>query len=534
MSQNQFARRKNWLGGEMTPSSVDEDIRSLRQQLMKSNNIGSFSNVLDFGAGGDGKTNDAGAIQAAYNSLGTAGGGTLLLPAGNYFIGTTSLVFTSQHVRIMGVGNPNSHLNNAAGTSPTTITYTGTGTAITFGASGTQWTAGISLENIGLVVAETTNSGIDMYGVKDSYFKQVTIFGNSGSSNFGIRVYGCISTIFDQVQVSGSGTQVLPANYLGVGIEFLPSAYQIASATDLRRCYFHYCLTGVKVTGSIINFNNCDFEANTTGFNQDTNSDIQVSDSKWENNATDIYFAGAGTGGMAIMSCRNCFFNHYGVQVFFDGGSSVLQTISMTDCEYSSDNATPYLFTANMLNNYAIHNISIINPIYAGTGAASFAISSSGSRGVSVLKSIGGALTKPYQSSFLVTNGTGAANVTGDGTSYTVLWPTEVYDLSSNFASNTFTAPVTGKYFLSVNISLAPIDGSMNARQLTIVTTARTYLHSTNMVLAAPRITIPLTVIADMTVGDTATVVVRVAGSGKTVGVAADATNNFFSGSLIN
>ena len=33
MSQGQFARRKNWFGGNMDPKSVDEDIRNLRLVL---------------------------------------------------------------------------------------------------------------------------------------------------------------------------------------------------------------------------------------------------------------------------------------------------------------------------------------------------------------------------------------------------------------------------------------------------------------------------------------------------------------------
>jgi hypothetical protein len=534
MSQSQFARRKNWVSGNMTASAVDEDLRNLRQQLMKSNNIGTEYNVIDFGAVGDGHTNDANAIQVAYNTLGTAGGGTLVIPAGNYFIGTTSLVFTSPYVKIVGVGNPNTHLNNVAGNSPTTITYSGTGTAITIGASGTQWTQGISMENIGLVVAEGTNSGMDLYGFKDGYIRNVSIFGNSGSSNFGMRVYGCISSVFDMVQISGAGTQVSVANYLGVGIQFLPSSFQVATASDCHRCYFHYCLTGVKVTGSLINFENCDIEACTTGFNQDQNSEIEMSDSKLENNTTQIYFGGASAGGVAYMNMRNCFFNHYSVQILFDGASTVAETICFQDCEFASDNATPYLFTSAMLNSYGLHNISIINPLYAGAGAASFGISSGGSRCVSVSKSVAGAITQPYQASFLVTDGTGAGNVTGDGTLYTELWPTEVYDLSSNFSSNTFTAPVTGKYLLSAQVYLGPILITHTYRTIQIVTTARTYSNVQHCLLAQNVCNLSITVIADMAAGNTATVAVKVESSTKTVGVQNAAANNFFSGSLIN
>ncbi len=44
-----------------------------------------FLSVRDFGAAGDGKTDDTAAFQKALNSAGEAGGGTVLAPRGNYF-----------------------------------------------------------------------------------------------------------------------------------------------------------------------------------------------------------------------------------------------------------------------------------------------------------------------------------------------------------------------------------------------------------------------------------------------------------------
>src|SRR5437868_7588468 len=41
------------------------------------------ANIKDFGATGDGRTNDTDAIRAAYDSLG-ANGGTIVFPAGTY------------------------------------------------------------------------------------------------------------------------------------------------------------------------------------------------------------------------------------------------------------------------------------------------------------------------------------------------------------------------------------------------------------------------------------------------------------------
>jgi hypothetical protein len=52
-------------------------------------------------------------------------------------------------------------------------------------------------------------------------------------------------------------------------------------------------------------------------------------------------------------------------------------------------------------------------------------------------------------------------NVTGDGTTYTTVFNTEMFDLANNFdGTSTFTAPITGNYLFSVNISLSNLSAS--------------------------------------------------------------------------
>ena len=145
-----------------------------------------------------------------------------------------------------------------------------------------------------------------------------------------------------------------------------------------------------------------------------------------------------------------------------------------------------------------------------------------------------GEITQPLQPSFLVTDGTGATDVTGDGTSYTELWPTEIYDQGADFSSNTFTAPVTGRYLLTASIELLNVLTTHQNRRLQISTSNRTYQTIANAALAFTREGMTISVIADMDANDTAVVIVNVDNSTKTVDILADATSNFFSGSLIN
>lgn len=147
---------------------------------------------------------------------------------------------------------------------------------------------------------------------------------------------------------------------------------------------------------------------------------------------------------------------------------------------------------------------------------------------------LSGKVTQSGQPCFLVTDGTGATDVTGDNTTYQMTWPTEVYDIGGNFASGIFTAPIAGKYYFSASVQFENILVTHTNRIISITTSNRQYRWLFNQSLAATSQSMHVCCIADMDANDIAIVEVRVAGSTKTVDIAADATVNTFSGSLIN
>ena len=90
-----------------------------------------------------------------------------------------------------------------------------------------------------------------------------------------------------------------------------------------------------------------------------------------------------------------------------------------------------------------------------------------------------GEVTRPLNPAFLGYVGSQDANVTGDGTQYTIgtnVAYTEVFDQNSDFNTNgTFTAPVTGQYLLCAQIRLGTPSGGGDNYSSNIFTSNRTH-----------------------------------------------------------
>ena len=144
------------------------------------------------------------------------------------------------------------------------------------------------------------------------------------------------------------------------------------------------------------------------------------------------------------------------------------------------------------------------------------------------------------QPAFLAYNSTTDANVTGDGSGVKVNFDTEVFDTSSALTSDTFTAPVTGKYLLCATVQVGGIDTSTaDIFRLRIITSNRTYenvtLTTTNDLHA--QMSGSMSVVADMDAADTAFVQISVTGMGSaTADVIGDGANlvTHFSGVLVS
>jgi len=136
----------------------------------------------------------------------------------------------------------------------------------------------------------------------------------------------------------------------------------------------------------------------------------------------------------------------------------------------------------------------------------------------------GGQVTMASQPSFSVYNLNNVTSVTGDGTAYTVNFDTELADVGGNFASSTFTAPVTGNYLFCGEVTIYNLGVAHTQALISIITISNNIamgwqnsaltreLASGNNILG-----IPFCVVVPMAATNTASIQLEVSGSTKTV-----------------
>ena len=151
-----------------------------------------------------------------------------------------------------------------------------------------------------------------------------------------------------------------------------------------------------------------------------------------------------------------------------------------------------------------------------------------------------GSVTKPLQPAFSAYNSATDANATGDGTELNIDYNTEVFDTNSDFASDTFTAPVTGRYFLQAQVGFQETVDATNTRfRVLIRTSNRDYiLHEQRTVRQNDGgqnvVLLNGSVVADMDASDTAIVRGAVYGGSAVVDIWGNSQpETFFSGCLL-
>lgn len=145
--------------------------------------------------------------------------------------------------------------------------------------------------------------------------------------------------------------------------------------------------------------------------------------------------------------------------------------------------------------------------------------------------------SKPNIPAFLAHNSSDDSNVTGNSVVATVDFDTEVFDQGGDFASDTFTAPTTGRYLLTARVTLDGVTPTNTDARLIIVTSNRSYwkLFNPGAMEASSSfglLTVDMAIVADMDAADTATVTIEVRQGTQVVSVKGSAAGEYttFSG----
>ena len=142
-------------------------------------------------------------------------------------------------------------------------------------------------------------------------------------------------------------------------------------------------------------------------------------------------------------------------------------------------------------------------------------------------------VTMPLQPAFMAGPASAITNPAHDST---ITLDSEAFDIGSNFASNTFTAPVTGKYQLNVVVRLQEIDDAINYTYVTLKTSNRFYyniISPTGFDSDMAFLTLTISVLADMDANDTAFLTFHFVGGSQTIDIADFGNGTVFSGILV-
>lgn len=244
----------------------------------------------DYGAAGNGTTDDTSAINSAISAVSSAGGGVLLFPAASYKI-SSALSLTS-HVELRGMGSGVSVINQSSttanglsGVDLTTVKITG------LSINGPGSGSGIGV-NFDLSV-----NGDTTYVVMDDV--RVASWGSHG-----VQVKSPVASRFSRVNVTSNGSDGWHVYGTGTSCHW-SACYSLSNSAGIG-----YHLIGLSYS----TLAGCAADSNVTGYSLSGCTGIAITGSGTESNSSDGYVLSGGSGN-SLTSCFVYANNRYSVHV---------------------------------------------------------------------------------------------------------------------------------------------------------------------------------------------------------------------------
>lgn len=331
-------------------------------EFITDNSNGVYS-VKDFGAKGDGITDDTVAFQTALDFV-MGIHGQLFVPIGNYLISSTLYIDKSQF-SLMGEGPISTGPGISRGlpgdaTQGSVLIYTGVTCALQvsnsrlanplLAPSNPGFINQIQIQNIRIEVPAACAVAMRVFQASSSYFFNIALWGSQSTGGVPngstlLMVNAGINNIYEKINTLGIGRYTTPVpNYLyyaNYGAQLLLGwGNDLATTTIFKQCYFHYCNTGVNLS-YLYNFEDCIFEATRIGVNCLADIRAYFNRCWWEANVDlDVYFNNS------EVIIENSRINAYSRQRFFATGGGV-KGLTFNNVYFSTTNANPFIFGSN-------------------------------------------------------------------------------------------------------------------------------------------------------------------------------------------
>ena len=197
-------------------------------------------------------------------------------------------------------------------------------------------------------------------------------------------------------------------------------------------------------------------------------------------------------------------------------GTTNLDAVDIDGTVTQGSNTSDLRFNINSSNQYGLKFFNAGNSSGTLGGRGADIMTFSNAAGGTIMEMNAGQITKPLQPAFRAQPASTQSNIPINATT-TVAFGTERFDQNNDFASNTFTAPVTGKYHFDTALYLNDVDSAGEVLQLQIITSNSSEYYDVmqlNMFDQDGQYKVGVSALADMDASDTAYVRIYLSNAG--------------------